>query len=179
MKLCTSILIIISVFTFALAGYKLFQSLSHPLKYNNEIEMYANEFNLSPELIASVINVESSFNEKAKSNKSAIGLMQVKLSTANYLNDLNRKTEISEEQLFEPKTNIYYGSMYLKYLIKKFNNINTALAAYNAGETRVRSWLNSGIYSVDGKTLMYIPFNETRNYVKKVNENMNFYTKIL
>ena len=125
-----------------------------------------------------MLNVESSFKETAKSNKNAIGLMQIKLSTANYLNDLNNQNKITETQLFTPATNIKYGCAYLKYLIDKFENLNTALASYNAGETRVREWLKSGIYSVDGKTLSYIPYEETRNYVEKINKNFKYYTKI-
>ena len=64
------------------------------------------------------------------------------------------------------------------YLLDKFLDPTTALAAYNAGETRVRSWLSGGICSLDGKTLNYIPYKETRNYVEKINENIKFYKKI-
>lgn len=178
MKVSAWILIFLSCVAFALSGYNLYLVFTHPLKFKEEIILSAKEFELSPELVASVVNVESSFNEKAKSNKSAIGLMQIKLSTANYLNDLKSENHITEEELFNAKTNIKYGCEYLNYLMKKFQNMNTVLAAYNAGETRVRSWLNSGIYSIDGKTLGYIPFEETRNYVEKVNENLKFYSKI-
>lgn len=178
MKICVCILIFLSTFTFGLASFKLYESFSHPLKFKEEIISYAKEFNLSPALIASVINIESSFKVNAKSNKDAIGLMQIKLSTANYLNDLNNKPYIDENELFKPKTNIEYGCKYLKYLINKFEDINVTLASYNAGETRVRTWLKSNTYSQDGKTLKFIPFEETRNYVEKINKNYKFYLKI-
>ena len=103
--------------------------------------------------------------------------MQIKLSTANYLNELNKEKLITEDELFNPKTNINYGCKYLNYLSKKFNNITTILAAYNAGETRVKSWLTLKNYSSDNKTLDYIPFEETRNYIKKINNNLKFYEK--
>lgn len=179
MKGLTILLIICSLFCFMLSAYKIFMVYSHPVKYLNNIEVYAKEFELPPSLVASVINTESGFNEDAKSNKGAVGLMQIKLSTANYLNELNNLEILDEKELFKPETNIYYGCMYLKYLMKKFNNLNTSLAAYNAGETRVRSWLKSGVYSLDGETLMYIPFEETRNYIKKINENIKYYKKII
>ena len=72
--------------------------------------------------------------------------------------------------------NIIYGCKYLKYLLNKFEDINTTLCAYNAGETRVRTWLKSN-YSTDGKTLNFIPFEETRKYVNKIQKNMKFYKK--
>ena len=62
--------------------------------------------------------------------------------------------------------------------MKKFDDKFTALAAYNAGETRVRSWLNSTEFSSDKKTLKTIPFEETRNYVEKIKENIKFYKKL-
>ncbi len=177
MKHCAVILIIGFIFTLCLAGYKTFLSLTHPIKYQNEIVYYAKEYNLEPEIVASIINIESSYNKKAKSNKDAIGLMQIKLDTANYLNELYYKPSISENQLFDATTNIKYGCMYLRYLLNKFEDLNTTLCAYNAGETRVRSWLNSD-YSTNGKTLNKIPYTETKNYLIKFKENYKFYKKI-
>lgn len=177
MKILTTILLSVVCFTFCLTGYKLYQVKIHPIKYTSEIEKYSKKYNLDKTLINSLINVESGFNPNAKSNKNAIGLMQIKLSTANYLNDLENKEQITEEDLFIPEINIFYGCKYLKYLINKFKDITTSLCAYNAGETRVLSWLKSD-YSLDGKTLNYIPFEETRNYVSKINSNQKFYKKV-
>ena len=178
MKILTFILIFFCCIPFALTGINIYNVITHPLKYQNEIVVYATENNLSPSLVASVINTESSFNENSKSNKNAIGLMQIKLSTANYINHLTKAENIDENELFNPETNIKIGTKYLRYLINKFEDVNTALAAYNAGETRVRTWLTSGIYSLDQKTLMYIPYKETKNYVEKVNNNIKYYKKI-
>lgn len=178
MKIGIYLLLFFSCLVFTLSGYKLYLTFTHPLKFKEEIIFYAESYNLSSDLVASVINVESSFKETAKSNKNAIGLMQIKLSTANYINELNNQQTINEEELFIPSTNIKYGCLYLKYLIDKFDDINTALASYNAGETVVRAWLKSGVYSLDGKTLMYIPYKETRNYVKKINKDINYYKKL-
>ena len=175
MKFGALILFMFSCFAFWLSAHKLFLVFTHPIKFKEEIMLFAKEFDLAPEFVSSVINVESSFNENAKSNKNAIGLMQIKLSTANYLDELKSRKLISESELFKPKTNIKYGCEYLKYLIDKFQNINTALASYNAGETRVRSWLKSKEFSIDGKTLTNIPYNETKNYVEKINKNLKYY----
>lgn len=178
MRFWTWSLIFFSCVAFILSAYNLFNVFTHPIKYKAEIVECSTDYDLAPELIASVINVESSFKQNARSIKNAIGLMQIKLTTANYLNELNKTEQIDEHELFNVKTNIKYGTQYLKYLMSKFYDINTSLAAYNAGETKVRSWLRSGSCSLDGKTLTYIPFEETRNYVKKVNNNLSYYKKI-
>ena len=60
----------------------------------------------------------------------------------------------------------------------KFEDKYTAIAAYNAGETRVRTWLNDEQYSIDKKTLNYIPYKETANYIKKIKLNEKFYQKV-
>lgn len=171
---------LISVFVFAvlLSGYKIFLVIYHPVKYQNQIKNYSEKYELTASLVASVINVESSYNSKAKSNKDAIGLMQIKLATANYLNEINNIEKIDETQLFKVDTNLEYGCMYLKYLLSKFDDTNTALCAYNAGETHVKNWLKNEEYSLDGKTLKIIPFEETKNYIKKINKNLKFYKKV-
>lgn len=179
MKKCAYLLILLCAFTLCFAGYKLVLCVFHPVNYREEIEFYSKEYHLSPTLVASVINVESSYKTRAKSQKNALGLMQIKLDTANYLNDYYKQGEaVTEEFLFDEKNNIKYGCLYLKYLIDKFEDENTALSAYNAGETRVRAWLKDEELSFDGKTLSNIPYDETRNYVKKVQNNKRFYSKV-
>ena len=196
MKFGAYIILIFSAFAFILSGCKLLLVYTHPLKYKEEIEEYSDMYNLPYELVASVINVESSFDENAKSSKGAIGLMQLKYSTAKYIveyyssndylstNNLENVNEnnislTSENDLFNPKINIEIGCMYLRYLLDKFQVLDTALASYNAGETRVRVWLSDSNYSQDSKTLYNIPYKETKNYVKKVNNNINYYKKLL
>lgn len=179
MKKTTIIITAFVVFAcFCLTGFLIVRAKRYPLKYETEINFYARQNNLPPALVASVINTESSFNKNAKSNKGAIGLMQIKLSTANYMCDYYKLDEnLTEENLFEVETNLNFGCLYLKYLINKFGDTNTALASYNAGETVVRSWLKNQAYSANGKTLDFVPYQETENYIKKVNKNLKFYSK--
>jgi len=178
MKTPTIFLLLISSFCLLLASYKTYTAITHPIKYENEIACYAEKYSLSPSLVASIINVESSYKKNAKSSKNAIGLMQIKLSTANYVASLYNMPTLTEDELFKPKTNIEYGCMYLNYLSKKFSDTNTMLASYNAGETVVRSWLNNEEYSLNKKSLKLIPYEETKNYVKKENKNIKYYEKI-
>ena len=67
------------------------------------------------------------------------------------------------------------GCFYLNYLISHYKNTDVALAAYNAGMGNVNKWLSSEEYSVDGEKLSYIPYKETREYIKKVNKYQQKY----
>ena len=158
--LCGVVLIFITVFIF------LFFEFKYPLKFKEEIEFYAEKNDISPTLVASIINTESSFKQDAKSKSGAEGLMQLMPSTARFVAD-KYGVEFDGE-LFSPKKNIELGCLYLKYLFDKFKVEQTVLFAYNSGEGNVNVWLNNKEYSQDGKTLNYCPFEETNSYVKKV-----------
>lgn len=153
--------------------------VKYPLKFKNEIQLASVEFGVEEKLIASVINVESSFSVNAVSSKGAIGLMQVLPSTAAWVSLTNSEfeNEVDLEQLSNPQTNIRIGTCYIKYLLNKFNDVNVALCAYNAGEGVVSTWLKDGEISPDGKTLSKIPYLETKNYIEKIQKNLKIYEK--
>ena len=153
-------------------------SISYPKKYEAEINYVCAEFNISKPIFYALVNTESSFNPNALSSAGAIGLTQVLPSTAQYIcvkNNLN----YSQFDLYNPQDNLYIGAMYLRYLIDKFDTLYTALAAYNAGETTVRNWLNDTKYSYDKISLYNIPYKETNNYINKIKSAektyINFY----
>ena len=109
------------------------------------VQQIAEQVSLPPQLIHSVIKVESNYNPFAISPKGAQGLMQLIPSTA-------RRFGVSN--VFNPAQNIQGGSKYLKYLLDLFGgNYALALAAYNAGEAAVATY--GGVP----------PFPETRNYL--------------
>lgn len=153
------------------------RSFLYPLKYEQYILQYSRECNLSPSLVASIINVESGFKTLAKSNAGAMGLMQIMPDTASYISQIKDLDYQEKDDLFTPEKNIKIGCYYLQYLTQKFDNIDTALCAYNAGETVVRNWLNNPKYSQDKITLENIPYKETKNYLIKINKNIKIYKK--
>lgn len=146
----------------------------YPMKYSQEIISYAEIYNVDSALVASVINTESNFDEKAKSKKGAIGLMQIMPSTAEWVAG-KIGLEYNEENLYNGNYNIEIGTFYLSYLNSYFNDEKLALCAYNAGIGNVKSWLANEEYSTDSKSLAKIPYNETKNYLNKVYKNYHYY----
>ena len=150
---------------------------SHPAEHIEIVEKYADEYSVPKELILAVIRTESKFKSDAISSAGAIGLMQITPETYRWLCQKNSDPECDEKYLYTPETNIHYGVYYLDMLYSEFLSWETALAAYNAGPTRVREWLKSPEYS-SGGVLVDIPFRETRDYVKKVMEAKDKYKEL-
>ncbi len=120
-------------------------------KYDDIINDCAAEYGLDPSLIKAVIKTESNFNRYCVSSKGAVGLMQLMPSTADILKVKDRTS---------PEENIRAGSRYLRDMLSLFGgDLSKALAAYNAGPSKVRQ--HGGIP----------PYKETRDYVKKVITN--------
>ena len=155
-------LITVGVLLFLATCFAVFM-LSFRRPYRKTVLEYAE----NPALAFAVIKAESGFSERAESKAGAIGLMQLMPSTAQFVCEQNR-IEYSYERLFEGEYNVTIGCKYLNYLLSRFSDVKTAVAAYNAGEGVVFEWLKNAEYSDDGVHLKNIPYRETRRYVKKV-----------
>lgn len=144
----------------------IFKFLFFPKDYKNYVVAYSEEFGLEKALVYSVIKVESDFDSNAISRSGALGLMQMLPATAKWIaKELGE--EYSDENMFEPKTNIRYGCFYLKYLFDKFKKMDIVICAYNAGEGKVFDWIEDGEIVREK-----IDYKETLNYLVKVE---NFY----
>lgn len=147
----------------------------YPLTYKQLVFEFADLYHLDRTLIFSVIKVESNFDKNAKSQAGAFGLMQITSPTADYIAKL---LKVDEYDLYDERTNINFGCFYIKYLLNRFESSDTAIIAYNAGEGNVSLWLNNPAYSNDKITLNYIPFPESREYIKKIKETFAKYKKL-
>jgi Transglycosylase SLT domain len=114
--------------------------------YGEIIARISEAHGVDPLLVRALIQVESNYRPRAKSQRGAMGLMQLMPSTAR---------EYKVRNPYDPKSNIEAGIKHLKSLIEKFG-VEVALAAYNAGPAAVEKF--KGIP----------PYRETRNYVAKI-----------
>ena len=136
----------------------------------------ANEFNVPCAMVLAVIRTESDFYPDVISSAGACGLMQLMPETFRFLRDEKFGDSHPDNAIFDPNVNIHYGTYYLSYLYDAFGNWFTALAAYNAGEGRVREWLKDPELSPGGR-LQRIPFSETAAYVNKTMQTFAGYAK--
>ena len=132
-------------------------------------------------LVLAITRQESLFDENAVSRSDARGLMQLKPSTAR---DVARSLGLpfsAQRLLTDPAYNLRLGQTYLGKMLDSFGGAYVlAIAAYNAGPARVTNWLAAFGDPRDGTTdvvdwVEQIPFNETRNYVQRVLENVQVY----
>lgn len=149
----------------------------YPHRYSEFVEIYSKENNLSEEFIYAVIKCESNFETDAVSYVGAKGLMQIMPDTFDWI-QWRLGEEFSEEKLFEAETAIRYGCYLYGYLVEKFGNEKTAIAAYHAGPACVEGWLSDERYSDDGVNLKKIPYPSTAAYVEKVMKVKDLYTKL-
>ena len=150
---------------------------SHPRDYSDYVSKYSREYGVPEYIIYAVIKTESGFDSSAVSSDGAIGLMQIMPSTFEWLTDIN-DDDYQKGMLYDPETNIKYGTYYLSYLYGIYARWPTVYAAYNAGPSAVDGWLVDGKYSKDGMSLDYIPYEETRGYVASVEKASELYQRL-
>lgn len=156
-------------------GYDTYQRVAYPVKYEEYVTHYAEEYGLQPSLVYAVIRTESHFDPQAVSSVGAKGLMQLMDVTYQWVQGRLPEEAETASDVFDPETNIRYGCHYLQYCFSRFSDQRAAIAAYNAGVGRVSGWLEDSRYSADGAVLTVIPLEETRNYVESVLEAQAIY----
>ncbi len=150
---------------------------SHPREFSEYVEEYSEAYGVPEYIIYAIIKTESDFVSSAKSGAGAIGLMQIMPATFEWMCDLLGE-DYEHGMLYDPETNIKYGTYYLSYLYGIYARWPTVYAAYNAGLGTVDIWLKSAKYSNDGMSLYYIPYEETRNFVEDVTKASELYASL-
>ncbi len=149
-----------------------------PMPFRADVVTASREIGLDPAYVYGLIRQESRFILDARSSVGASGLMQLMPSTARWT---ARKIGLpfSAEQVTDRAVNLKLGTSYLKLVLDDFDGSQAmAAAAYNAGPSRPRRWregatVEAAIWAEN------IPFNETRDYVKKVLSNATVYSAML
>lgn len=157
------------------------QKIIYKKEYSEYVTKYAKQYNVDENLIYAVIKAESNFKPYAKSNKDAVGLMQLMKDTAK---EVAKKIGIQisdegfEDKLLEPDFNINLGTKYLSILIEQYQNIEIAVTAYNAGIGTVNNWIEKDIIKANGENIENIPYKETNNYVRKILRDYKIYSNL-
>jgi soluble lytic murein transglycosylase-like protein len=155
-----------------------FLRMYYPLRYGEEIDKRAKERGLDPDLVRALILQESYYNPKAKSRVGATGLMQLMPPTAkDHASTLH--IPFATSRLDNPDVNIRLGTFHLKMLVDMFGgNPYLAVASYNAGQGNVMKWRRAAPKKPIDEFLESMPFQETRNYVKRVTMLRSAYERL-
>jgi soluble lytic murein transglycosylase len=150
-----------------------------PKAWWETIKTESEKNNLDPYFVASLIRQESEFNPSVVSYANAWGLMQLLPSTGKQMAREEGMTHFQTFQLLDPETNIRLGTRYLRQMLDKVGGVpEYAMAAYNAGDSRVTDWQSAGPYSGMDEFIESIPFTQTREYVEAILRNEETYRAI-
>lgn len=151
-----------------------------PAPFRDALVQYSSPLGLDENWIYGLIRQESRFIIDARSSVGASGLMQLMPTTARYVARKLNLPNYSPARLAEPEVNLQLGTGYLKMVLDDLDGSPVlATAAYNAGPSRPRAWRASLAGPVEGAIFAEtIPFNETRDYVKKVMSNTVYYAAL-
>jgi soluble lytic murein transglycosylase len=139
-----------------------------PRSYEDLIRKYAAPHHLDPFLMTALIAQESTFQADIRSAANAWGLMQIVPATGRRYARKLRLGRFSTRTLVRPEVNIRIGMAYFADLVAQFGDPALALAAYNAGESRVAVWQAERPGLDRDEFIDDIPFPETQNYVKRI-----------
>jgi soluble lytic murein transglycosylase len=150
---------------------------AYAMPFESSIVARSTTAGVDPMLTAGLIRQESAYDPEAHSHANAIGLMQLLPKTAQRFAK-QAKVRYSTPMLFQPDYNIHIGTIYFAGLQRNFGSVESALAAYNAGEDRVSFWTTGQSYREPAEFVDSIPFTETREYVEIVTRNADIYRKL-
>ena len=154
-------------------------TLRYPMPFATDITQAASAAGLEPALVFGLIRQETRFMPQLKSSVGAAGLMQVMPATAKWVAKKIGMDWRNPELISDPQVNLKLGTSYLKLVLDDLGGSQAmAAAAYNAGPGRPRRWregptVETAIWAEN------IPFNETRDYVKKVLSNAAIYSALI
>ncbi|MGH9355939.1 MAG: lytic transglycosylase domain-containing protein, partial [Terriglobia bacterium] len=143
--------------------------LLYPRSYWPIVRRCARANHLDPYVVMGLIRQESAFNPRATSSAGARGLMQMMPQTVERGIRGRHRSRRAVGSLYSPAYNIRVSCRYLRDLLRMFGgNTAQALAAYNAGDARVKQWVANGNLQDPNMFPESVPFVETRAYVESI-----------
>jgi soluble lytic murein transglycosylase len=154
-------------------------ALRYPLPWRAEFGAAARENDVEAALLYGIARQESRFVPDIVSSAGAVGMMQLMPGTARWVAKQLNRADFKPAQITNVDLNTQFGAYYFKYWLERLDRQPAlAAAAYNAGPGRAQAWKPAA--PLEGAAWVEtIPFNETRDYVKKVLANSMHYTRAL
>lgn len=152
----------------------------YPCRYADTVSRYAEMYDIDPLVLYAFIRTESNFNPNAQSDAGARGLMQITEVTFDWIKlKIAPDEALTFDDLFDPETNIRFGSYFVAYCLQRYgSDLATAAAAYHSGVGTVDGLLADSACSPDGQTLSHYPYPQMRRYVHKVTTAYQRYQEV-
>ena len=153
--------------------------LRYMTPFRDEFVQAANEQGVDPALLFGIARQESRFAPDIVSSAGAVGMMQLMPHTARWVAKQLNRSDYRPSQISDVQVNTQFGAFYFRYWLDRLDGVPAlAAAAYNAGPNRAQAW--RGGSTLEGAVWVEtIPFNETRDYVKRVLANTMLYAYML
>ena len=153
--------------------------LLYPAPYKDALLEYATPRGVDPRFVLSIMRQESRFRPEAKSNAAARGLLQFISSTANSIASQLGINDFQQDDLYNPRTAVLFGSQYMGNLFRQFPDMPQAVAAsYNGGEDNVARWVARAHSNDPDRYVLEIGFTQSKDYVYKVLPNFWVYQSL-
>ena len=146
----------------------------HPREYEEYVEKYAAEYGVPEQVIYATILNQSGFRSNYLSDDGRIGLMQLSPETLRWLTSMTKET-LEAGILYDPETNIKYGTYMMSYLYTKYNRWKTVVAMMVTDEDTVNAWTDNPAYSDEHGNLTAIPDKSVSGLVDRIEDDIEMY----
>ena len=163
-------------YAYHLIGHRI-DLASHPREYEEYVARYAAEYGVPEYVVYAVIHQVSEFQSNKVSDDGRIGLMQLSPDTFRSLTAITRE-ELDTGILYDPETNIKYGTYYLSYLFTEHNRWKTVLSVYLFDKKTVEDWCADSDNTDENGNLIHIPDSDARERVEDAEEAVELYQEL-
>ncbi len=149
----------------------------HPREYEGYVQKYSSEYGVPEYIVYAVILNESRFESNRLSDEGRIGLMQIEPATFKWLTSLTKET-LEVGILYDPETNIKYGTYMMSYLYTKYNRWKTVVAIMATDEDTVVGWMSDSANVDEHGNLTKIPDKQLSSFISGIEDDMETYREL-